>query len=182
MHWQSICLDSQSQFKSISNSLQQVSCCHKAKLEKSQLQLMFPDIKAALVVKLTLNCEGAFKQMEETLKIFQKCLSEVQCLSEKLLKTLNSVSLHEDSYTWTAAEPSIADIALWIEGVGAIMNESLAKKRDILEQLSYIFLKLDENVDCKHAADLESLWNANQKFIEITNELFAYCFHLLPSK
>ena len=180
--WQSACNESEALISAIANSLQQVKCCKKAKLENTTLLHKYSDIKEALIVKLSINANTAFQKLEKIVIKLHKHLNDVRNITEKLHKAITSVLLQEDAYLWTATEPSNVDVVLWITTSHFIMNESFAEKLDILEQLSFIFAKLDENIDCEHVKKLKSLWNNNDKFLNAKNEIFSYCSNFIPSK
>ena len=180
--WQTVCADSEIHVMAIVNSLQQVSCCQRADLKRTQLNIKFPDIKSALIVKLVKNCERAFQKLEGVTTTLHKHLENVHLLSKDLHKVIEPALQLEGIYERTATEPSMIEILLWFDSMYFIMNQSYAEKLDILEQLSFCFTNFDEKVDCKQAIELKDMWNNNNNVANTRNELFKYCSHLLVSK
>jgi len=180
--WLSTCNESEVHIAAIANSLQQISSCQKAKLENTPLQHKFPDIKSSLIVKLIINSERAFQKLKEILKKLKKYLIEVEDITEKLHEAISPILSLEELYIWSSCEPSSIDIVLWINSIHFTMNQDYAEKLDIIEQLSVMFSKLDGSVDCESVKKIKSLWNNNRQISNLTDEMFQFCFHLLPSK
>ena len=180
--WQNICNNCEIELTAIVNSAQQISSCQKAKLENTSLQEKFPDIKNALVCKLLLHSQKAFDRLSEKVKMLQKCLSQTQEVAKKSCDIIQPHLLEENIYVWTATQPAITDIALWINSFAAIMKQNYAEKVTLLEQLGGIFVKLDKNSNVKKVNEISKLWMNNQNLIDAKDEIMKYCFTLLPSK
>ena len=174
--WLQTCNECNVYINSIFNSLQQISCCKKANLQNSSLEQNFPDIKKKLLVKLSLNCEHAYKKILEKKEILHHCKKKIEAASESVCNSINKVSPILNVCLWKATEPALCDIALWMESFSALINQNYAVKVDILMRLSNLFLNMIENYDfIKETDQMKTVWNDNTKILSAADEVFKYC-------
>lgn len=176
--WLETCEKCNIYISAIINTLQQISCCQNAELNKTSLEQNFPDVKDALLIKLTLNCERAFEKLCEKKIVLLKCKKNIQAASQRACEAVNKVcTITDEVFEWSATEPSLCDIALWIESFSFLLNQSYAEKIDIFDRLSYIFTNLEENVNYqKQTKYIQSMWNDHESILNAGDEIFKYCF------
>ena len=179
-NWNKTCDECQPLLSAIFNSVQQICCCKRAKLEETSLLNNFPDIKESLYVKLTLNSERAFTNLSDKILVLQKCCEKLRHITSELHTAMKPVMHCKELYEATATLPAFVDIVLWINEISFLMNTCYAEKLALREIVCNTFLNLNVDLMFKSLTSAQQMWSKNKDLEVHFHELMQYCFTLLP--
>ena len=171
--WDTICGKSDTYLSTITNIGQQVTCCRCAKLQHTPFnETSFPDLKQKLLSKLFVDCNTALVVLRTKLSELQVCCDKINTASRRAVNTLQSNAKEPDLYMWSATEPAISDVTLWICNASAVAKQQLAEKRTLLDAVEF---DEDGQLDIDSIVNIEKCWKGHNELTSSFNDIFDMC-------
>lgn len=171
--WDAVCSKCEAYLVAIGNVTQQVKCCRRAKLHLTPVnETQFPDVKDHLLTKLYIEGNKALLVLRGKLEELQSCCDRISATSRKAVSALQANSSSPDVYVWTATEPPISDVVLWVCNAAAVATQQLAEKRTLLDSIEF---DAEGELVVDSVTGIDRRWKSHKKLTLLFSDIFDLC-------
>lgn len=165
---------------SLENLVEQLECCLKAKIESTALGKNDKDFKNKLMLKLHKGMDMPLAKLKENVLLMEESTkrlsSSLDSIENHLKRTSNKQNVVDIS-KWTATEPPLSEVLLWILTVKDIMQNEIMEKHHFILEFCESVMKVSSK-DELHIKSISDRWNSHQTILPVVNEILQWCSQL----